>query len=522
MKNRLIHLFVVLLLAGAASGCIKDRYDDKKPGYGDNGANLTLTVNVPGPSNPAGRALGQTEENYIATLDVLAFKDNGMGGETFLYVGHGTDINNNAGAVNKKTFKVLLQLTGSGEQHKFVLLANLRDEIDAVSSSFTSSMSKEQVLSLIRFDSEGKWDVGSSFTPLPMWGETASSYAVTTTLTFPEVSLIRSVARIDVGVNVAGAINTPLAVGLDDLFYISDINVYNTNKAGYAAPLAANMGTGADVGKAVLPTVAASFADRNSTKLSYPLSPAGFGLFHDIYIAESDNKTQTDPVKITCLLIGGYYTKPGDAVNTTKKTWYRIDFYERGTGSNPSDVKLDILRNHRYLVNITSVDGPGYDTENEAFNSLPVNMGLTITDWDEGMDDGIIVDGTQFVMLKKDRNEQRDDRTAVVYRNAGSTDQIVFSTNIPLEKFEMSLSGGGDFPDPEDKTVISNDRFQVAIRTVNGVNYFEFTALDDYGTDLNPSILTVTAGRIRFLINIVQRNQDSSDWEDGGDIEQEF
>ncbi len=397
MKTRLILPVLTALLLGALTGCMKDRYEAQNPA---DGSYLTLTVSVPGASTPNTRSIGQVEENHIATLDVLAFKDDGAGGETFLYVGHGTDINNNNGAVNQKTFKVLLKQTAGTDEHKFVILANLRDEIDAVKSSFTSSMSKAQVLELVRFESGGKWNATSSasYTKLPMWGETAS-YAVTPTLTFPTIALVRSIARIDVGINVTGNINSPVANGLGNVFKISDINVYNTNKKGYAAPLDANMGTGGNAGKAILPTVAAAYAERNTAALAYPLSPAGYGLMQGIYISEVDNKTQTDPAKAPCLVIGGYYTKPGDALNTTVKTWYRVDFYERITAPQAQQ-KLDILRNHRYLVNITSIDGEGYPTEAEAFGSDPLNMDGGVLQWNEGDLGDITFDGQNYLAVR--------------------------------------------------------------------------------------------------------------------------
>ena len=95
-----------------------------------------------------------------------------------------------------------------------------------------------------------------------------------------------------------------------------------------------------------------------------------------------------------CILVGGYYTKDGDAVNETQKTWYRLDFYKRNT--NPQEY-LDILRNHRYRVNITSVDGPGYKTEEEAFSSRPINIKSEITVWNETPISNVVFNG-QYVL----------------------------------------------------------------------------------------------------------------------------
>jgi hypothetical protein len=135
--------------------------------------------------------------------------------------------------------------------------------------------------------------------------------------------------------------------------------------------------------------------------------------------------------------------------------------------------------------------------------------------------DEIFIDEANYITLQRDRNEQRDDRTAVLYRDTGSTDVIVFKTNIQLDKFDMTLNNGGDFPNPSDKKIIENDRFKIEIKTEDGVNYFEFTTLQPYAeAQDNPSTLTVKAGRIEFDITIIQKNEDPFDWIDGG--EQDF
>jgi hypothetical protein len=134
-------------------------------------------------------------------------------------------------------------------------------------------------------------------------------------------------------------------------------------------------------------------------------------------------------------------------------------------------------------------------------------------------------------MLSNSRNENRADRTAILWREIGSTDVIRFETssNLTLDDFVMALNNGGTVPtDPEyaGRIVIKNDRFMVEIKEVNGVRYFEFTAFKVFeaaATD-NPSTLTVTVpkSRIKFEITILQRDASPYDWIGGGDTETEL
>jgi hypothetical protein len=140
----------------------------------------------------------------------------------------------------------------------------------------------------------------------------------------------------------------------------------------------------------------------------------------------------------------------------------------------------------------------------------------------------IFVDGPFRVMLKNSRNEDRSDRTAILYREAGSTEKIVFRTsdNIVNKDFVMTAENGWTVPTGPEYTgrmVIANDRFMVEIKTDNdGVRYFEFTALVNYDAVTvasNPSTLTVkVVDRITFDITILQRDADPNDWNNGGNI----
>lgn len=341
---------------------------------------LTLNLRVPGISNPATYALTEQDENEIKTIDIFVFKEDGAN-ETFLYQTHATDIDNS----NKK-FRAQLQKSTGSDKHRIVLVVNARD---AVTANFTIGMSKDEVLEKITFKTDKVWNTTSptDFTPLPMWGETSVAQVITaSTSSLGAISLMRAVARIDVGLDMN---SSDLPLGFGSRFKMEDVKVYNANDISAIAPQKVNL----KADTAYLPSLV-SGRQLVTPAIAYNHHPTDFGFVREIYLGEADNISQTDDDKRVCIIVGGYYTKDGDTVNETQKTWYRLDFYKRDTDPQ---ARLDILRNHRYRVNITSVDGPGYKTEQEAFSSRPINIKSEITVWNETPISNVVFDG-QYVL----------------------------------------------------------------------------------------------------------------------------
>lgn len=380
MKKSVIRFLFLILLSGIFCTC-QDDSDSKEELTGKNeDLYLTLTLRVPG-INSTLKGLGDIEENHIETVDVIAFvEDNGV--EKYIYHTHATDINNSGGSVNEKEFRAMLVKSPGNKPQRIVILANLREEIDNVKNNFLTTMTKEEILKEITFFSSDVWNTTSpdDFRPLPMWGESESTFVLTDNTTSDDIGkiyMIRSIARVDVGIKI-NANGDP--EGLGDLFKISDIKLYNTNSSGTAAPHMANYDN--QNKKVTAPSLPESVTP--NPVLGHELTPPGDGLMRSIYISEADNIQVGAHEDITCLVIGGYYNY------ATNKSWYRIDFLDKSVNDG---TLLNILRNHRYRVNITSVDGPGYDDEDTAFRSKSVNMNTEIVAWDEGDLNEIVFDG---------------------------------------------------------------------------------------------------------------------------------
>ena len=365
--NHRIYIFL-FSLSLFFTGCLRDEY---VPCPSD----ILLELRLPRASSPATYAMTNIDETTVTKIDVLVFTEGGTD-ETFLYATEAVAVTNDPGNLTK-TFKVTLLPSDGLKRQRIVLLANLPQNIAAY--GITEGMTKTESMELLVFATPTKWDASTgSPVYLPMWGESPKVSHVnnkTTGESFGSISLLRSVARIDVGlnINISGLGDLPQGFA-DNLFKISDVRVYNSSDRGLIAPNSAAGFTGQYVTN---PTILAGTT--TNSYLPYQNNVALNGFIREIYVSEYKNKGISDD-NLFFLLVGGFYTAPGSAANTTKKTWYRVDFYDRSQPV-PDNARFDILRNHRYIVNITSVDGEGFDDPAEAAKTRTLKMTADVIPW---------------------------------------------------------------------------------------------------------------------------------------------
>ncbi|MCD8186176.1 MAG: FimB/Mfa2 family fimbrial subunit [Rikenellaceae bacterium] len=297
------------------------------------------------------RAMSSNDENAIETVDVLVFRVDGSN-ETFSFRAHQTSEPVVSG--NSASFLVTLKRSEADESYRLVVLANLRQEVDAVLEGIAEGTPKETLLSAITFTQTGNWPTASGSKRLfPMWGETSGHTAVARTTTLQHfggaIAMLRSIARIDVSLNIPQENDQPG-------FILNRVKVYNARKTNAAAP-GKSSGYNHTDQKVTSPTIVS-----NETISALEYTFIGSSLTQEIYIGEADNSA-TAPDQNVFLLVEGYYTEAGQPQNTTQPTWYRIDFL--ASASDPVEW-YDILRNHRYQVNISYVGGPGDQDEEEA------------------------------------------------------------------------------------------------------------------------------------------------------------
>ncbi len=92
-----------------------------------------------------------------------------------------------------------------------------------------------------------------------------------------------------------------------------------------------------------------------------------------------------------------------DKSRPDKETFFRIDYLKRtGTEADATYEYLPLLRNHRYLVNITEVGGPGFDTEEDARKGPAANIMYNVVVWNESTMSNVQYDGQYMLGVSDD------------------------------------------------------------------------------------------------------------------------
>lgn len=350
MKNIKCYLCIILCLL------VVSCTDDSQPGPEPIPpvGSVRLTIELPKVKDPTTYAVDETDENMIKEIDVLVFKRfENVDLFSYRIKLSENDITDISGSDHgdRKTFDVEVRK----DSLIFVIIANARAAVDQISDLLLeNNISKEVIFESLVFTQSTKWPTASgSFVPFPMWGETKKLVRLTDTSIDP-VSLLRSIVRIDVGIDVFG----DPALGFGRKFKLEDIYVYNVMNKGAVTPDINDPGITDDE-----PVVTYPYIPQDAESLTTPFlydydESMNNGeiiqkLFGEIYITESN-------INNVCLVISGYY-------DNGPKTFYKIAFANNGS-------YLPLLRNHRYLVNIKGVRRQGYASAEEAYNAESSNM----------------------------------------------------------------------------------------------------------------------------------------------------
>lgn len=525
--KQLINTLLVMGVLVSLGACISDMPLDSDSGSGGTGdAEVILRLQTPkGFTNPATRSLTFEQENTIKDIYVLVFDSD----SSLVAIKEGLEVTSTPGSSTpgysgEGSFTVTLSPSHSdSDTYNLVVLANaaglLAGTIGTDETSDFIGDHYRDVMAATYGAITGKMYNTATETAIPMWGE-SGGLVIEPGSSSETLNLTRAIARVDVGVGAGTKTGTTWAWnGLDAdneaiPFRLGHVYVMRPNNRYSLIP-----NPSAATGAPTIPGGNTSFTAEDSEDIfSYTATASATGGFvtQEIYIPESNvlmgatgTAGDANHINRTALVIGGYYD------GSPTETFYRLDFAV-------NQLLINVLRNHLYIFSIAGVSGSGYSTPGEAYESASMNMTVNIYDWDATDMTELFLDGNQYIMLGQSTNQPNYDRRAVVYRPAGSDDAIEMRTNISLEQFEMELNNGGALPDAGNPLLIENERFRAELVTEGGKNYFVFTALQAYdaaATD-NPSILTVTAGRITFDIIIEQLNSELGDWVDGGDIPQ--
>lgn len=318
----------------------------------------------------------------------------------------------------------------------------------------------------LTFTTAGKWPVppGGEFRNFPMWGESGTFMLRPSGTIAGTIRMTRAVARVDVGVNFKKDADGHFP--LDDMqaqglynggggtyFELQSVSVYRTATGGLCGAREGNMDNeSGQVTGVSLSDLYATYDDTAPLRYTFEAGEvtapdAGAPdaanlrcLTRQCYIPETENKG-LDFDQAACIVVGGKY---GSA--TANTTFYRIDFAEvlkdEGGGQlKPTpESRIDLLRNHAYVVNITSVSGHGEETEDDALKNQNTNLTAEVVAWDQGQQVGdIVTDGVYMLNLSK--REQK-------FYCDGTPEALTVTTDYDGELgkgWTLTLEGDADF-----------------------------------------------------------------------------
>lgn len=471
MKRRLFLFGTLLAMLAivATTGCRNERLEGYYP---DNGGrtgidsstggeqDMDIVLDIPEMLQSTSlRSLSTEQESDAKAITILAF--NVPDGATDEQETYAYEPRIKKGSIFKKEegkYYVTLRLNQGATPQRLVLLANLPGGKlpDAVTTGATKKAVYESLVynyAATGWKSDGEKagaTKGTDYDLIPMWGESRDFTVVPGTNTIKDfyyddgvIRLYRALARVDVGMNFDTA-STPNASlpetneGMDKtanrLFDLTDVYVYHSAKKYRMAGSMKNISNPDGKYKATAPTLPAGvgyYTGKKAAelKMHYTVDPNKGHLVRSIYLPEAD-VVESATVKEeldgnACIVVGGVYKgnnfNPKGKENTVK-TYYRIDFVKAKEKGEEKESRLPILRNYRYRINITKIDGPGHKTPEDAINNTSSDVIYSVSVWDENETSKVVTDGKYWLKLSQDQ---------LKVGKYGGTLPITFETNCP-------------------------------------------------------------------------------------------
>lgn len=300
----------------------------------------------------------------IKSLCILQFNADGNAFGTLHHVGMGMETAPNSG----KYSATLLQSVDNNDKYKLVILANFPDGDYGIFYRMGGKSYAEVQQACLSAELSGESNV-LEFTaaqPFPMFGiaKDGAPQIITETMNLGTVSLVRAVARVDIGIGTKNADNNTWNKGGVPLD-MTQVQIWKDGKQYAYMPVENNFSSSAGA----LAINSPSPVGGTETKIYGSTYITGTTYCSEkIYVPEADllwgDVYDTDHSNRLAIIVGGKYN--GSEV----ETFYRVDFtYDEG-----SKAKMNILRNHVYQFTIKSVKDAGYATAELAYTSKPKNL----------------------------------------------------------------------------------------------------------------------------------------------------
>lgn len=334
-----------------------------------------INLSVSASNSGTATAADDDPASAIKSLCILQFNANGNDFGILRHVGIGTASDAGTG----KYSATLLQSVGNNDKYKLVILANFPDGDYGIFQRMGGKSYGEIQQACLSGELIGsdKVPVFDTNHPFPMFGvvQDGEPLVINETMNLGTVSLVRAVARVDIGVGTKNADNTWKKGNVP--FAMTQVQIWKAGKQYAYIPLENNFSSSAGV----LTINSPSPVGDTETKMygSMYITNTTY-CAEKIYLPEADllwgNVYDNEHTQRLAIIVGGKYN------GSTTESFYRVDFtYDEG-----GQDKMNVLRNHVYQFTIKSVKATGYATAELAYNSKPKNLGFeaTLEPWTTG------------------------------------------------------------------------------------------------------------------------------------------
>ena len=346
---KIIPYLICILFASCAS-------DDSHPIQTPRQVNVALTVTLPEPENVQSLARSYTDSE-IRNVDVLVFDEDGKFMERVKVDGgeltpSGTEI----------SFSIRLDATSKRRVIHLVPNGRTPDGVtDRLNFGDITPTMTESAAMLALKTSTFAGTLVDNVMPLIMWGRVELPTGINIVTKADNVKLLRAVACVQVKKGAASAAN-----GLND-FTVQSITVNKGADCGYLTPT--------------------NYSTTVTPVTGRPLSGSTLNYAN----GWSDGETPSLYIYERNCTSGDYMGVIIKAKYKGKEGYYKVVMVDNvGT-------PLNVVRNHRYIITVVSVNGPGYTNVTDAINFAPSNA-LKVELTDEDADFPCIVADAQHRM----------------------------------------------------------------------------------------------------------------------------
>lgn len=316
MKHSTLTYYLLAIFCIIATSCVTDGVTDNSSNSKNpvliKGGKVNLTITFPAASTRSitGTSEGMEKERKINDIHIYTFVE-----DKFVEEVQDILMSGENGAGTRNIEGNLSATYTSGRKMEFVVITNAESK-GITGIAMNKGGSKAELYELLTYTYADKdWSEN-----IPMWGLGTISHITEAVYYAESLTLKRAIAKVNVTVN-GGA-------GLDK-FQITKITVHNYNTKGYCAPIASEG-----------PSIPASSAPSSDVLTSGSLEGSEGNYVENLfYIPEHKNIRVSDSSKV-------YLTIQAKVNNIIKD--YTLPFIENGQD-------CDVLRNHVYIFNITSV-----------------------------------------------------------------------------------------------------------------------------------------------------------------------